>query len=271
GSDRTAGTASEDPTGALTEAPTGNAGTEEAIGTPGVTDGTESEGPTESEATTDYGGPEETDDPDGEPLTYYEALDLVEEWIRRHPDLTNYSAEDWSDPPYEIPPPTFGVYGNNFYDIVIASEWDESYDYGFTHRALVHDLTGYMWSIRTEVREGERPLMTIEALDDWYLEEAYEEPEPNYTPEQALAMYESFMGGYLDDYEYTRLDPDSYRIFVIFGDWHYYFHSLDYAAYWYNVLIDMETGEMHYLASYDGMFGGTDIFSLSDMVETNMS
>ena len=199
--------------------------------------------------------------PPSEPtlLTYDEARAICGAWLDDHADLTSYSIPDYD--PYEIPPPTYSLFGTDYYEFCVSYSWDEAYANGHLHYILVHAETGELLSRFIIITEGERRTVTVELLDDWYTGEHAAYPPALLTADEAMAIYDAWRDKHGDYSEYS-LNRQSYGQYVIFGEQYYYFHAEDGYMYWYNILVHMETGELLFMMIEDGMFGGEHVMQL---------
>jgi len=196
-------------------------------------------------------------------LTYYEAMAIAQAWVDSHADLASYEVHDDSYPPYEIPPPTFNLFGVEHYEFVALWEWDDDYANGFLHTILVDAQTGGLLSFYMTQTDGIRSI-TVESLDDWYSGEHVEYAPALLTADEALEVYNAWLNDHVNDDYIFRLNSQLHGKYVIFGEQYYYFQSENPEAYWYNVLVHMETGELLVLFIYDGMWGGSDIWRIDD-------
>jgi hypothetical protein len=203
-------------------------------------------------------------------LTYYEAMALADAWLKAHPELSSYNNHHWIDSPDEIPPPTFSLYGTKYYNYRMSYQWDESHTTGYTHNILINAQTGELLSQYAESSKGKVRTTTIELLDNWNKDEHIELPQAKITAEDAIEIYNAYIKSRFDspdDIAGHQLNKQSYEKYVLFGKQYYLFHAEDEYKYYYNVLVNMETGELSYLEIDDGMFGGEHIMLLDDMFE----
>lgn len=205
-------------------------------------------------------------------LTYDEAMAIARAWLDDHTDLpSSYTIHDWSNPPDEIPPPTYSLFGIEYYEFPMVSNWDETYSNGYVHYVLVHAETGELLSSYCDFYLGtdgkDLRDVSIEELDDWY-----NDSHAAYTPavlsaDESIAIYDVWKNErYGDNPDYSGLDlhRKSYGKYEIFGEQYYYFRAEDSTKYWYNILVHMGTGELLHVTIYDGMFGGEDVMLLDD-------
>ena len=201
-------------------------------------------------------------------LTYDEATAICSAWLDKHADLSpSYAIHDWGYSPGEIPPPTYFLFGEPYYEFYVSSDWDYDLDWdrrsGYSHLILVHAETGELLSLFMMKSAGERLTAIVEPLDDWYNTESDAYPPARLTADEAIAIYEAWVDD-RDEHSYYRLNRQSYDEYVIFGEQYYHFHAEDDDRYWYNILVHTETGELLYMLTSDGMFPETSIEPLDD-------
>ena len=201
------------------------------------------------------------------PLTYDEAFDMCNEWLNENMALDSYAAIKWFEEDFEEIPPTFSLFGQDYFEICVSYAFDESYDNGYTHYFLVHERTGEIISFYRSFTNGVYQIATLESLSQWY----YGVREP-YAPvlltmEEAISIYDTWLENRFDDSEdisYYRLNNQTKNKFEIFGEQYYYFYAeIDY-YYWYSVLINMRTGELLIFMTGDGLLSETIIEPLDD-------
>jgi hypothetical protein len=152
----------------------------------------------------------------------------------------------------------------------MSYQWDESYETGYSHNILINAKTGELLSQYVEKSKGKLTTTTIELFDDWYNKNHAKLPPASITAEDAIELYNAYISGRVDNYggiAEFRLNKQSYEKYVIFNKQFYLFRSEEEYKYYYNVLVNMETGDMSYLQIDDGMFGGEHIMLLDDMLK----
>jgi len=205
-------------------------------------------------------------------LTYDEAMAIAKTWLDNHADLpTSYTIHDLSYPPDEIPPPTYSLFGIQYYEFIMSSHWDETYSNGYLHYVLVHAETGELLSRYCDFYLGTDGKhlsdVFVKSLDDWYTDKHAAYTPAFLTADEAIAIYDAWKNeryGDNPDRSNFNLHSKSYGKYEIFGEQYYYFRAEDDDKYWYNILVHMETGELLHVTIYDGMFGGEDVMTLAD-------
>jgi len=210
------------------------------------------------------------DAPGDEPplLSFEEAKALCGAWIDAHPDLTTYKV-NWMSYESETPPPTFSLFGELYYEFNVSYLWDQTYSTGYSHTVLVHAGTGELASLFMSQVDGEFLTQTIVPLDDWYRGESAAPPQALLTADEAVARYNAWVDERSEDraiFSLHRLYEYFYGMYEIFGEQYYHFYAEDDLLYWYNVLIHVNTGEMLFMMTSDGMFPETMIETLEDWV-----
>ena len=210
-----------------------------------------------------------TPTPISAPQTVEDAAAICNAWLDNHPDLTSYAVSYWEEPDSPLPP-TYQLYGEEYYELFVSPQEDESS--GYSHEVLVHAKTGDLLSLFRTYWDGEIPTHTVERLDDWYNGGLYPGASSVLTPDEAIAIYNTWLEEHLDasdePSEYV-LDALSYEKYVIFGEEYYYFRAAEPYKYWYNILVHMETGDLLFMMISDGMYSLTSIEPLGDWWSAN--
>jgi len=200
-------------------------------------------------------------------LSFEEAKAICAAWIDGHPGLTSYEV-NWMNYESEVPPPTFSLFGEAYYEFSISYLWDQSYSTGYSHVALVHAVTGELLSLFMSQMEGEFLIQTIERMDDWYSGGSAAYPQAALlTADEAIEIYDAWVDGRTDDRDASglyRLNSYFYSLYEIFGEQYYHFSAEEDFLYWYNILVHVDTGELLFMMISDGMFPETMIESLED-------
>jgi len=204
-------------------------------------------------------------------LTYEEAMAIAQAWLDDHPDLSAYFNGDWSYDPYEIPPPTYSLFGTQYYEFILSSNGEEAEDAWYSHIILVPAETGELLSMYCDIRFGVDWLyiedVYVTLLDDWYNGGHATYPPARVTAQEALAVYAAWRDDHFDDDSYfsdITLNEELYGTYVIFGEPYYYFKPETGMPYWYNILVHMETGELLFVEMCDGMFWEEYVMPLDD-------
>jgi len=198
------------------------------------------------------------------PLTYDEAVAICSAWLDNHADLTSYSMKIIDYEP-EIPPPTYSIFEDQYYEFFVSYNWDEGF--GYSHHILVHAQTGELLSSFRMKKQGELLTETIMLLDDWYSNEHSSYAKALLTADEAITVYNAWMEDRFDNqddvFQY-RLNRKQYDKYVLFGEQYYCFHAEESYMYWYNILVHMETGDLLFMLTSDGMYAETSIVNLDD-------
>ena len=197
--------------------------------------------------------------------TYDEAKAICEAWVDKHPDLPSYEIYEWGDGYDEAPPPTYLLFGEEYYEFYVASLISDVS--GGSHVILVNAETGELLSVFTTGIDDGNMVATVEPLEDWYNKKQTESAPASLTAEEAIGIYDGWTVEHSELADY-RLNAQEYDEYVIFGERYYYFHSEEYFMYWYNILVHMETGELLFLMLSDGQYAGTHIEPLDDWYES---
>lgn len=200
-------------------------------------------------------------------ITYDEALSITVAWIDDHPDLTSYSVHDWGYSENEIPPPTFLLFGEKFYELYVSYSRSGDGSSMHSHFILVNADTCELMSQFIINTDSDYTTTIVESLDKWYDDwcaggrASY--PPARLSADEAFAVYNEWVTIHFDSDDYNVRRYPSGR-FVIYGEQYYYFRADDDWKYYYNILVHMLTGELLFLQFEDGMFGGTYIEPLDD-------
>jgi len=200
-------------------------------------------------------------------LTYDEAFAICADWLDAHDDLASYEMRGWYYEYDPVPPSTYFILGAWHYEFFVSYEWNEDYTAGYSHWVLVNEETGALLSWFRTRQDGKIWVDTIELLDDWYNGRHFKFAPPLLSADEAVAAYESWIVQHADVYEHFDhypLNSESFDIYRIFGGQYYSFSADDEFAYWYNVLVDMDTGGLLFMLTGDGMYPETVIEPLAD-------
>jgi len=199
---------------------------------------------------------------------YYEAMAIACGWLDDHTDLTSYAIHDYSALPYEIPPPTYFLLGEEYYMFSMSAQWDKEPVY--SHCILVNADTGELLSYYYENEYGsdrQQGTVIVETMDDWYSGKHVAYAPALLTADEAMAIYDDWMNDRFGNQAYSPeipLNRESYGRYVIFGEQYYYFHAEDGMNYWFNLLVNMETGDLLFVLTTDGMFGEEYVMTMDD-------
>jgi len=209
-----------------------------------------------------------TKPPSTKPLTYEEAMAICNAWLGNNAELTSYSLYENEYEQDEVPPPTFTLFGEHYYEFFVSYNWDDTYNNGQTHIILVHELTGELLSQYNIWTNGDNLTATIDMLDDWVVGKHAEKKPALLTTNEAVTIYNDWMDNRAyqqDDFSQYRISKKSHGEYTIFGEQYYFFAAEDEYMYWYNVLIHIETGEILFMYSSDGMHSETVIEQLDEL------
>ena len=193
--------------------------------------------------------------------TFDEAKALCEAWLEAHPDLTAYAILEWDDTSDEAPPPTYSLFGEEYYEFFVSPLSDG--EAWYKHIILVNAETGELLSLFGTEEDGAGMVETVEPLEDWYNEERTEYAQVRLTAEEAIGIYDAWRDEHSEISDY-RLNTQSYDKYVMFGEQYYHFRAEEYYMYWYNILVHMETGELLFMMTSDGQYPLTSIEPLDD-------
>jgi len=209
--------------------------------------------------------PDDVDDAPSSPappysshLTYEEAYELCSDWVGKRANLSSYTVykEDYESYDYPPPPPTFFLFEDSYYEFSVYYYYDDTYSNVNWHIVLVHEQTGEMLSRLVVRADGEPFTETLELLDDWYNGKHSVFPPARLTAAEAIAVYDAWMEARFEDPDTFnfRLNGENYGKYAIFADQYYYFNADDDYAYWYNILVHMQTGELLFFLTSDGQY-----------------
>ncbi len=196
-------------------------------------------------------------------LTFDEAREICGTWLENHADVSSDAFHEWVVDPYEIPPPTYYLFGVPYYEFPVSHSRDGAS--GFWHSILVQAETGALLSLYEVWSDEKLQTTTVELLDDWYAGEPASYAPARMTADEAMGIYDAWLYEHSDNSsdDYS-LDKQSNSKYVLFGEQYYRFDAEDEWKYWYNILVHMETGELLYMMTSDGMFGEISIEPLDD-------
>ena len=208
------------------------------------------------------------DKPEAPPpqLSYEEARAICGAWIDDHPDLTSYELRPLGYGA-EIPPPTYDLFGEQYYEFGVSFLWDQTYSTGYSHVVLVHADTGEMLSLFMSQMDGGFLTQTVLRLDDWYSGEYAAITPALLSPDEAAEFYDAWIEEHRGDRDVSNLyslDKYFYAMYEIFGDQYYHFSAEEDYLYWYNILVHADTGELLFMMTSDGMFAETIIATLDE-------
>jgi hypothetical protein len=205
-------------------------------------------------------------------LTFYEAMAICSDWLKKHADLPSYTIHDWGYTSGETPPPTYLLYGKHYYEFLVSSHWDRAPRY--LHSILVDAETGELLSLYMMKTDGERQTTTVEPLDTWSSNEHAAYGEALITADEAIEIYNKWKNDHFNasaDSSHYRLNVESYDNYEIFGEQYYYFHTEEANMYWYNILINIKTGELLFMMISDGMYPIISIEPLDDWYDRSFA
>jgi len=113
--------------------------------------------------------------------------------------------------------------------------------------------------------------VTVELMDNWLADGHAEYAPALLTADEAIEIYNTWMKnrfGDNTDFSGYSLNRQSYGKYVIFGEQYYFFPTEDHTTFWYNILVNMVTGEMFFVSMHDGMFWAEDIITLDEWFDT---
>ena len=206
---------------------------------------------------------------------YYDALAVVNAWLDEHHYLASYTTHEYDfHPPYDIPPPRFSLLGTDYYKFTMSYQRDREPVY--SHSILVPADSGELLSYYSEnslekSTQFGTGTVTIDLMDNWLAGGHTQYAPALLTAEEAVEIYNSWMKnrfGENTDFSGFSLNRQSYGKYVVFGEQYYFFPTEDHTTFWYNILVNMVTGEMFFVAMHDGMFWAEDIMTLDDWFDT---
>ena len=205
-------------------------------------------------------------------LTFDEATEICRTWLDSHPELSPYKIHLWEEYEsysYEISP-TFEFLGTAYYEFYVRYGDDESED--SSHTILVQENTGKLLSLSNAKTENEHAYTILDSLDNWYNGEHPLSASSSLTPDEAVDIYEAWLAErYEEDsaeFSSLLLNRESYGYYILLGEEYYHFNAADDFMYYHNVLIHVETGELLYLMTSDGMYPTTSIELLDDWYDS---
>ena len=206
------------------------------------------------------------------PLTYEDAMEVCKAWLERDWNFTPYTIYDMSVPGYPVPP-TYYLLGEHYYEFYVT--YHLVYTSDVSHHILIHEKTGELLSLSQTINDGGHRVLTLESLEDWWYAggcecECDEIESALLSVNEALDVYYARIDVLPDDlihFSDVRLDRRSYGFYVVFGEKYYYFKAEEDQMYWFNILVHADTGELLFMTSHDGMYGGTDIEPLEDVLD----
>jgi len=206
--------------------------------------------------------------PDTPAMTYDEAFEICVGWLVNHKDLSSYSVrkeeEEFEDYPI---PSTYSLFGEWYYKFLVSYEWNEDYTFGYAHWFLVNEKTGKLLSLFRTMSDDEGMTHTVELLDAWYNGDHYDFRPELLSAVGAVAVYDAWIAKNISSYKnfyYYPLNKDFYDIYTIFGDRYYHLHAEEDYIYWYNVLVHIETDELLFMLTGDGLYPETVIEPLAE-------
>ncbi len=198
-------------------------------------------------------------------LTFDEARKICSSWLENHDDVPSHTFHEWVYDPYEIPPPTYFLFGEPYYEFPVSNSWAGAS--GFSHLILVQAKTGELLSLYKWGTDQKHLMTTIELLDDWYSGEPAISAPASLTSDEAISIYNAWLYEHSDNQGYSgeySIDAQANDTYVLFGEQYYRFHAKDDQKYWYNILVNMETGKLLFMMITDGMFSETSIELLDE-------
>jgi len=127
-----------------------------------------------------------------------------------------------------------------------------------------------MLSLFMSQMDGEFLTQTVVPLDDWYNGESVTYPQALLTADDAIDIYDAWVEARTDDPALLglySLDRYFYSTYELLGEQYYHFSAEDDYLYWYNILVNANSGEMLFLMTSDGMFPETVIETLDEWVD----
>jgi len=109
-------------------------------------------------------------------------------------------------------------------------------------------------------------------MDNWLAGEHAQYAPALLTADEAVEIYNAWMKnrfGENTDFSGFSLNRQSHGKYVIHGEQYYFFPTEDRVTYWYNILVNMATGEMFFVSMHDGMFWTEDIMTLDNWFDVN--
>jgi hypothetical protein len=201
-------------------------------------------------------------------LTFDEAAAICSAWLEKHTEIPSYTIIKREYEPDETRWSTYWLLGEQCYMVYVLSGRDGTFEY--SHVILVDAETGELLSLFRTKPDGECLTTTVERLDDWYNNELTEYAPARLTADNAIVIYNMWIddrfANHAESLQY-RLDGQLYEKYVIFGEPYYFFHANEDYMYWYNILVHMETGELLFMMTSDGMDPLTSIEPLDDWFE----
>ena len=196
------------------------------------------------------------------PQTYEDAVAICIAWLDERSDLSSYTIYDMAEPGYPVPP-TFSILEERYYEIYVV--YNEGGAFEFSHLILVHEETGELASFSWMISNEEHRTYTLESLDDWYTGERVELTDALLSADEALEIYYAR----IDDlpptmalFNETPMNEQSTVTFVLFGEQYYHFIAEEDYKYWFNILVHMDTGDMLFMFTSDGLYPETEIMLL---------
>ena len=129
---------------------------------------------------------------------------------------------------------------------------------------LVHKETGWLFHLESPYSSS-----GFEPIDDWYYRDHAEFASP-LSADDARAVYNLWLGNHADMSSYA-LEAYSHEIYEIDAEYYYFFHADEMSMYWYNVLVNMETGELLFMMAPDGEDSTVEIEPLDDWYDSNFA
>jgi hypothetical protein len=179
-------------------------------------------------------------------ITDHEARSILQTWVDSHP--FQLGAEIDPDE-YLLPGEKQGEdYSDEFYRFYLSIT-----RLGVAE-ILVHKETGELFHLDSPYSS-----VGFGPIDDWYNKD-HAGYEPSLSVSDAREIYNVWLNNHAEMSEYTiSLDHE------IYGDGAYYwFQAENPEWYWYNILVDMETGELLFMMTPDGEDPAPDIEPLDD-------
>ena len=192
--------------------------------------------------------------PDG--LSVDEAISIYNTWLATHEEVASYTLNKQY---YQ----TMDIFGEPYY-------WFSTDDpTKYWYHVLVPMETGELLFMMKS--DGEYAGTVIEPLEDWYSgvfvdsSESTDTPsEPTYlSVDEAIAVYQAWLADH-DEVSSYPLNKQYYQTFDLFGEPYYWFSTENPIAYWYHVLVPMQTGDLLFMMTSDGEHSATSIERLDD-------
>ena len=190
-------------------------------------------------------------------ITPLEARGIVQTWLENHPfQLGAILVRD----------------ENLFYDEIQGEDYEKDGEEYYLFYVsiirlgvasiLVHNETGELFHLDSPYNS-----VGFASIDDWYESDhaAYAPPLCAY---DAWVVYDVWMEDFQVMSDFS-VDLHSYDIYEVDGEYYYWFKADNEEWYWYNILVNMQPGEMLFMMISDGEEPVVEIELLQDFYERN--